>query len=310
MMSTKTTVKHNSPQAIEHTMTPIRIENTEAAKPLLQSILQTETASAFTKQPSHAYQIEYTSNIYNPEDINSMAAASSKVTNFIPTEPTIRPMLIKTTTKMSEPTTTSTTKSPEVFKETYVQPEAFAGWPVYNLIIEGHSKVKNYGLKNVDEIGNNLPKIRPVQGKENPIVERVTKPDEGPEFSTKHSQAKKKEFDKNFKSSESSQKSPMASIWSLLDSSFGSFMSDENSDKSQLESENKIGKQKNENFKKRKTRSLRIPVREAYQAEHEHRVSFQVAPNEKEVQPSQYRKGSVITENLWPYEGAELSRYF
>lgn len=306
-MSTQTTVKHNSPKVIEHTMTPSRIENTETTKPLLQSILQTETASAFTKKPSHAYQIEYTSNIYNPEDINSMAASSSKATTFVPTKPTLRPMSMKTTTKSHEVATTSSTPtSSEQFKqkENYVQLETYAGWPVYNLIIEGHSKVKNYGLKNEDEIESNLPKIRPVQGKENPIVERVTKPDEGPEFNVKHLQTKKKESEKYLKSSEGNKKSAMTSIWSLLDSSFGSFMSDESTVTSQLESENKIVKHKKQNSETRKTRRS-IPER---QEEREFSATFQVDAKEEKIQPQLYRKGTVISETLWPSKGAEISR--
>lgn len=295
-MSTQTTVKHNSPKVIEHTMmTPSRIENTDTTKPLLQSILQTETASAFTKTPSHAYQIEYTSNIFSPEDINSMAAASSsKSTTFTPTKPTMRPMSMKITTTASTPMTTEQLK----VKENYVQPESYAGWPVYNLIIEGHSKVKNYGLKNEDEIESNLPKIRPVQGKENPIVERVTKPDEGPEFNVKHLQAKKKVADKHSKSSEHSNTSAMTSMWNL----FGNFLSDVNPDKSQLESENKVVKLKKDDSERRKTR------RSVPESEREFIASFQVEAEEDKTQPQLYRKGTVISEQLWPLKGAEISR--
>lgn len=304
-MSTQTTVKHNSPKVIEHTMVPSRTENTESSKPLLQSILQTETASAFTKKPSNAYQIEYTSSIYNPEDINSMAASSSKLTTFVPTKATVRPMSIKTTTKTNEMITSTSPKNSEHAKnnENYVQPETYAGWPVYNLIIEGHSKVKNYGLKNIDEIESNLPKIRPVQGKENPIVERVTKNDEGPEFNFKHLQTKKSDSEKNVKISNENQKSTMTSIWSMLDSSFGNFLSGESSDISQLESSgNKVGKLNKQNTERRRMRRSTLDIASnENENESVFSASFQVDDEDEKFEPQMYRKGTVISEKLWPF---------
>lgn len=313
-MSTQTTVKvkHNDPKTTANGhMMPGEIENghKDTTKPLLQSILQSETASPFTKKPSSVYQIEYTSNIYNPEDINSMATSSS---TFVPTKPTLRPTPMKTTLKTSLEASTSTTLSAmtteqEGQKQHYVLPDMQASWPVYNLIIEGHSKVKTYGLKNDDEIGSNMPKIRPVQAKENPIVERVTSSEEGPEFSVKHLKANKKDFGKFQRKTEDGKKpeSAMDSLLSLLDSSFGNFLSDESVDKVRHESEKK---NERENLERRKTRRS-VPDDENNNDKKERvfGVSFQVDSAEAN-EPLSYRRGTVISEKLWPLETADTSR--
>jgi hypothetical protein len=322
-MSTQTTVKvkHNDPKTtVNGHMMPSEIENShkDTTKPLLQSILQTETASPFTKKPSSAYQIEYTSNIYNPEAINSMATSSSNAATFVPTKPTLRPTPMKTTMKTSLEPSTSTTSSAlttkqEEQKQHYVVPDMQASWPVYNLIIEGHSKVKTYGLKNDDEIGSNMPKIRPVQAKENPIVERVTNSEEGPEFNVKHLKANKKDFGGKFpKKSEDSKKSESAmdSLLSLLDSSFGNFLSDESADKVRHESEKKTVKNEKENLEGRKTRrSIPDDGNNNDKQERVFGVSFQVDSAEANEQPLNYRRGTVISEKLWPLGGtADTSR--
>lgn len=299
-------------------MPPSKIENThkDTTKPLLQSILQSETATPFTKKPSSVYQIEYTSNIYNPEAINSMATSSSNAEAFVPTKPTLRPMAMKTTLKTSlEPLTLTTTSAlttdSDGQKKHYVLPDMQAGWPVYNLIIEGHSKVKTYGLKSDDEIGSIMPKIRPVQGKENPIVERVTNSDEGPEFNVKHLKAGKKDFSKFLRKTEDGKNSEtaMTSLLSLLDSSFGNFLSDESIDKVRHESEKKIVKIEKENLERRKTRrSIPDDDNENNKQERVFGVSFQVDSAEANEQPLAYRRGTVISEKLWPLKTADTSR--
>lgn len=270
----------------------------ETTKPLLHSILQTETASPFTKIPSSAYEIEYTSNIYNPEDINSMLTSSSYATTFTPTK---RPQPMKTTMRTSSVPSSTTFAAMNVVRQEqkhYVQPEVNVGWPVYNLIIEGHSKVKTYGLKNDDGgVESNLPKIRPILAKENPIVEHVTNTDEGPEFN--RSQLKKKDHKQLSKKGEDDKKSPMESLWSLLDSSFGNFLSDDNADKP--ESENKHPKSGKENSHKHKTRRS---VSDGKQ-EQVFSVSFQV-DDPKEPETS-FQKGTVISEKLWPFQTADES---
>lgn len=276
--------------------------HTETAKPLLHTILQTETASPFTKMPSSAYQIEYTSNIYNPEDINSMLTSSLHTTTFTPTKPTIRPMLMKTTIKTSLVPSQTTLAATNVVRQEhkhYVQPEVHAGWPVYNLIIEGHSKVKTYGLKNDDGgVESNLPKIRPIQAKENPIVEHVTNSEDGPEF--KRQKASKRDHKHLPKKVEDDKKSAMTSLWSLLDSSFGNFLSDENVDKAKPESENKYLKNGKENSHKHKTkRSVGDEKQEQVFS-----VSFQV---ENASKPENYQKGTVISEKKWPFQTADES---
>lgn len=247
----------------------------DTTKPLLHSILQTETASPFTKKPSSVYQIEYTSNIYNPEAINSMATSSSFTTTFTPTKPSIRPVSIKATTK-----TSTTAQSPAESDEQkhYVQPEVHMGWPVFNLIIEGHSKVKTYGSKNDDPIGNRLPNIRPVQAKENPVVERVT--NNGPEFP----KAKSKQ-------------TAMTSLLSLLDGSFGNFLGTGGADESNKRQQLEGGK--------RKVRSVETTEQDGNETrERVVGVAFQVA----DARPQIYRKGTVISERLWPFGNANMSR--
>jgi hypothetical protein len=293
-------------------MKPSRIENThkDTTKPLLQSILQTETASPFTKMPSSVYQIEFTPSIYNPEAINSMATSSSHVATFVPTKPTLRPMFMKTTVKTSLLPSSSTTSATtaieyEEQKQHYILPDMQVGWPVYNLIIEGHSKVKTYGLKNEDEIGNNMPKIRPVQAKENPVVERVTNSDEGPEFNEKYLKVNKKLHKKMDDEKESG--SAISSLMSLLDSSFGNFLSD-GVEKVRHESEKKIVKNEKENSERRKTRRS-IPDEEKNKQEQVFSVSFQVDAIERnERTPQIYHKGTVISEKLWPFQTADTSR--
>ncbi|XP_070496746.1 probable serine/threonine-protein kinase MARK-A [Chironomus tepperi] len=257
----------------------------KTTKPLLHSILQTESAVpfSFTKKPSSAYQIEYTSNIYSPEAINSMATSSA--TTFVtqstipPTKPSVRPMSMKTTNKMI----ISTTERDE--QKHYVQPDMHVGWPVYNLIIEGHSKVKTYGLKNDDPLALSMPKIRPIQPKDNPIVEHASNNnDEGPEYKLQPKQKAKKE-------------STMESLLSILDGSFGNL----------LTSNNQEGENRNQHKgSRRKTRSTadvdNIDVNN--KQERVVGVSFQV-----DERPQFYRKGTVISESMWPFENnADTSR--
>jgi len=252
----------------------------KTTKPLLHSILQSESAVpfSFTMKPSSTYQIEYTSNIYSPEAINSMATSST--TTFVtPTKPSARPMSMKTTNKMI----ISTTERDE--HKHYVQPDMHVGWPVYNLIIEGHSKVKTYGLKNNDPLALSMPKIRPIQPKENPIVEHVTNSyDDGPEYKLQQRQKPKKE-------------STMESLLSILDGSFGNLLTSNNQEE---ESKNQ------HKGSRRKTRSItdvdNIDVNN--KQERVVGVSFQV-----DERPQFYRKGTVISESMWPFENnADISR--
>lgn len=274
----------------------------DTTKPLLQSILQTETAAPFTKKPSSVYQIEYPSSIYNPQAINSMATSSSYVSTFNPTKATVQPMPMNTTTKtslMSLSSDATTISAPLTTQEQkqYIQPEMHMGWPVYNLIIEGHSKVKTYGGKNDDSITSNLPKIRPIQSNENPIVEYVTNPIDGPEY--KSTQAPQR-----FPNNQDIQKSSMLGLLSLLEGSFGNLLSDD-SIRGNVEvrhkSENKNAK--NEHFEKRKTRRS-IPDE---QQERVLNVSFQVDEIVNNQQ-QQYHRGTVISENLFPFHTADKSR--
>lgn len=103
-----------------------------------QSTSQENTVSELTKTPSNVYQIHYT------------------------------------TTKAGENSsrTTSLSNSSEYSyneKKDYTVPP----WSLHKLItMEGHSKVKTYGLRN-DDAESKFPKIKPVQMNSDPIVERV-----------------------------------------------------------------------------------------------------------------------------------------
>lgn len=227
-------------------------------KPFLQTILQTETAAPFTKIPSTAYQIEYTSNFFNPQVINSMATTSYP--SFIPTEPTTRPSSIRTTTMkqqttMTAPkstTTASSTTTTEVPEMSFHNPEMQAGWPVFHLIIEGHSKVKTYGLNDAS-VERNLPKIRPIQPRGDPVVRHVTNTDESPEYHPKHLHSPKKDPNKYFQKQDQNKKSAMSNLLSLLDGSFGKYLeNDSNSDVKNV-------KNKKENSENNKGKTRNIP---------------------------------------------------
>lgn len=305
MMSTTTTVEvkhHNSKPTTTAAITLSSVRSSsnsgdkETAKPLLHSILRTESAAPFTKKPSSVYQIDFKSpNIYNPEAINSMATASS-TTAFVPTQPTkpsVRPVLLKATTKISPPSammmTISTAERDQ--QKHYVQPDMHVGWPVYNLIIEGHSKVKNYGLKNDDPLEQMMPKIRPIQGKDNPIVERVTSPNDAPEYVKSQQSSMSHQHGENKKHSSNGKQQPamtMTSLLSLLDGSFGNFLTTEEENRNQYE-------------RMRKARS--VADDDNGKQERVVGVSFEV-----DERPQVYRKGSVISESLWPFEAADTSR--
>lgn len=247
-MSTQTTVRlNNLKTTVNGHMLPSTTEYTrkDTTKPLLQTILQTESASPFTKKPSAVYQIEYTSNLH--EAINSMAAASSHSAPFVSTSIKTSPV------PFSSSTSPTTTTKQEEQKQHYVLPDMLTNWPSYNLVIEGHSKVKTYGLKSENEIGHIMPKIRPIEAKENPIVE-------GPEFNIKHLKVNNKKDNNKFpKKAEDDKKSAMTSLLSLLDSSFGNFLSDTSADKVRQESEKQIVKNEKENYERRRKTRRSIP---------------------------------------------------
>lgn len=250
----------------------------DTTKPLLHSILQTETASPFPKKPSSAYQIEYASNIYNPETINSMVTLQSYKATLTPTKPSIRPLSTKTEAKISN--LAQSTKENDGIKH-YVQPEMHTdmGWPVFNLIIEGHSKVKTYSSKNDDPIGNRLPNIRPIQAKETPIVQYVTD----------NKSTAKPEFQKV----NSNPQQTAMSLLSILDGSFGNFFGTGSKEES-------IKKRHVEKRTKRNVLSLEMSgvSRQNQREDNQERiigVTFQVDDDRPQI----YREGSVISESLW-----------
>ncbi|XP_058064942.1 transcription initiation factor TFIID subunit 12-like, partial [Anopheles bellator] len=166
-------------------------------RPLLKTILQNEHSYPFTKTSMTSTVTEYTSSFYDPQNINAMAQTvfhPPQTTEYV--QPSKAPLSneIRTpfvtpvgpfVTTVSPPltvrpaTTTTTTASPVVTSTErifshYKQPATSAPMergPLY-LIIEGHSKVKTYGLNTNDTLMQ-LPRMVPVASTRDPIVRHV-----------------------------------------------------------------------------------------------------------------------------------------
>ncbi|XP_055548718.1 uncharacterized protein LOC129732168 [Wyeomyia smithii] len=227
-------------------------------KPILHTILQNEKAYPFTKSTATKTITEYTSTFYNPQSINAMATTvihepqtieylTSETSHVIPTVSTeiraphvtpaafVAPMTttrIPLTAITSSSTTTTTTVAPppaitadSLFSH-YSQPAKQINRAPLYLIIEGHSKVKTYGLNN----NNTLmlpPKMVPVVGSKDPVVRRViNRGESGAEMEVPHITMKPTTTTSSFSSDEesSAEKSAIDSLLGLLDSSFGGYL--------------------------------------------------------------------------------------
>lgn len=234
-------------------------------KPILHTILQNEKAFPFTKTAMTSSITEYTSHFYNPQNINAMATTiihPPQTTEYLAIEPSntlppvstdikaphvtpaafVRPMTpttttTTTTTSTPAPPSQSITADPFLAHLQQAQPKA----PLY-LIIEGHSKVKTYGLNNNDTLMQ-LPKMVPVVGSEDPIIRHVVNRDQTgdvvniPRITMNPVMTTTMASDALSSSEETSEeKSAVNSLLSLLGSSFGDYFSDKDANGNSIDS--------------------------------------------------------------------------
>ncbi|XP_058815592.1 uncharacterized protein LOC131679058 [Topomyia yanbarensis] len=221
-------------------------------KPILHTILQNEKAYPFTKSTVTSAITEYTPSFYNPQSINAMATTiihppqtteylTSETSNDIPAvsvnirAPAVTPtafMAAMTTTRSDTTSTTTVTPPPSVTADSlfshYNQPPRPPKSPLY-LIIEGHSKVKTYGLNN----NNTLlrpPMMVPVASSEDPVNRRVVnRAESGDEMEVSHISMKLTTSTTTAAppasdEESSAEKSAIDSLLGLLESSFGGYL--------------------------------------------------------------------------------------
>ncbi|EAT47224.1 AAEL001671-PA [Aedes aegypti] len=228
-------------------------------KPILHTILQNEKAIPFTKSTKSGGITEYTSNFYNPQNINAMATTiihPPQTTEYLITESsqTIPPVstdikaphvtpaafvpaMTSSTTTTTPPPVQPTPADPFLAHLQQAQPKA----PLY-LIIEGHSKVKTYGLNNNDTLMQ-LPKMVPVVGSSDPIIRHVVNRDETgdvlniPRITMNPVMTSTMSPEAMSSSEETSEeKSAVNSLLSLLGSSFGDYFSDKDANGNSIDS--------------------------------------------------------------------------
>lgn len=254
----------------------------QGKKPFLHSLLQTEAAAPFTKSPSSHYQstADYSNNFYNPQSINSMVHPM-----YPTTEAPITPIAITTTLPPPSMTTDS------LFSH-YKQPAHPLRGPMY-LIIEGHSKVKTYGRKDDLNINKHPPRIVTISSTEDPVIRHVVNQDDtGSELKVEHLHTK---IDKSIPIEKKQPANTMDSLLSLLDSSFGNLLIDEDT---QTDSPQTIDSNEKsidrESRQTRKTRSLpeRTHVRQGAVVS----ATFQVGDSSSNA-AERYRPGTVVNED-------------
>lgn len=162
---------------------------------------------------------------YSPHLFDPTPAKFNKVSNVPDLIRTTEPNFFPTTPSTTTTTTTSTTELPfSIFRPAILPSRA----PLY-LIIQGHSKVKTYGAENVDKVKHEPAKMVPVTTNIDPIVKHVVSQDsKGNEIQVKHLHKLQTPATKVKSTTPSAFKkvvthSPMESLLSLLDRSFGGF---------------------------------------------------------------------------------------
>ncbi|XP_058451481.1 uncharacterized protein LOC131430480 [Malaya genurostris] len=296
-------------------------------KPVLHTILQNEKSYPFTKSSMTNAITEYTTSFFNPQSINAMATTvihSPQTTEYIQSEtsnaipnvsvnirtPVATPtafMLPMTTTTARVPTSSSSTVTPPPSVTTdslfshYNSPPRPPKGPLY-LIIEGHSKVKTYGLNN----NNTLlipPKMVPVVGSANPVVRHVVNHDEaGDEMEVPHVTIKPTTSTttaRPLSSDEetSAEKSAIDSLLGLLDSSFGGYLLEGDSGGNSIDS----AEADKDSKARRNARSIRS---RAQQQKQEVIVGGSFMVGEKTRTFDGYRKGIVLDERPTIVENA------
>ncbi|XP_049548316.1 uncharacterized protein LOC125959534 [Anopheles darlingi] len=179
-------------------------------RPLLKTILQNEHSYPFTKTSMTSAVTEYTSTFYDPQNINAMAQTvfhPPQTTEYLQTVPQPTKLVPQLSTDLRTPyvtpaapfvtplptqatsngrpashgvmttTTTATTQlHPTVKPAVSDRAAAPPPPPPLYLIIEGHSKVKTYGLNTNDTLMQ-LPRMVPVASTKDPIVRHVVNQD-------------------------------------------------------------------------------------------------------------------------------------
>lgn len=208
-------------------------------KPWIHALLQREvTKPAPSITTTTTMSVEQSPNIFESHVTTVSAEHPSSVQFYKPDTrndnlaASIEPMW-ETTTHFS-PTIPPTTMTTDELFSHYKQPERPLMGPMY-LIIEGHSKVKTYGQQD-GIIGRTQPKIVPVASTVDPVIEHVVSKDEdGRTFEVKHLHTKQEEFTTlssarlkaNSGAATNSTSSSMDSLLSLLDTSFGDYLNNE-----------------------------------------------------------------------------------
>lgn len=205
----------------------------EIKKPFLHSLLQHESYN-YSPKP-------YQSTVTVPNPIMMMMTTTTTTktpsttilttTTPAPPAPAYHPMIVQSieiTTELPLPSPstifTPTVLPPSMTTDSlfshYKQPSQPLTGPMY-LIIEGHSKVKTYGLR--DEEAKHIPKMVPVKSKNNPVVKHVVSEDDnGTEIIVKHLHQKQEDKKIEEKPKLENKKSTMDNLLSFLD--FGGFM--------------------------------------------------------------------------------------
>lgn len=261
---------------------------TEIKKPFLHSLLQHE---------SHNYSPKpYQSTVTVPNPITMMMMTTTTTTTRTPSKPVIttttpappapayHPMIVQsieitTEIPLPSPSTifTPTVLPPSMTTDSlfshYKQPSQPLTGPMY-LIIEGHSKVKTYGLR--DEEAKHIPKMVPVKSKNNPVIKHVVSEDDnGTEIIVKHLHQKQEDKTIDEKPKLENIKSTMDNLLSFLD--FGGFMAGDQGD----EDDATVKKHK------KSKRSIKNQMMSA---------SYWVGEEPADAEKVYYRRGSVKTE--------------
>ncbi|XP_053691849.1 uncharacterized protein LOC128740336 [Sabethes cyaneus] len=297
-------------------------------KPILQTILQNEKAYPFTKSVATKTITEYTSTFYNPQSINAMATTvihepqtieylTSETSHVIPTVSTdiraphvtpaafIAPMTtVRTLPTAITTSTTTTTVSPppsitadSLFSHYNAPVKITNRAPLY-LIIEGHSKVKTYGLNN----NNTLmlpPKMVPVVGSKDPVIRHVVNRGEsGAEMEVPHITMKPSTTTPGPSSDEetSAEKSAIDSLLGLLDSSFGGYLLRGDSGANSIDS--------TEGDKDSKARRNARSAHGEHQERKEVYVGGSFVAGHSSASSNEYRRGSVLDAKVTLTESA------
>lgn len=191
------------------------LETTDKKNAWVQSLLQKEV----TLQPQPTMPqvvVAYTPHVFEPTPVKF-----SKITH--PPELVTDIYVPSTSTAMPSTTTTDVPFS-------YFKPAIIPTRPPLYLIIQGHSKVKTYGIDSAtnNSQANHEPKMVPVTTSKDPVVKHVVSQDSnGHEIQVKHLHKLQTPAIKVKFTTPSSVKkvthSPMESLLSLLDKSFAGF---------------------------------------------------------------------------------------